>query len=164
MDDEYVEQATTLHASDIDPGVRGNGWESRRDYYRRLAVANKLYWNGKWVDRKRKTGHDTASIVAAAASQLELTDYQKTRTQHLLPHVPAERIQGYKTATIALCLCGLVGRADGRDYHPNILHPDTSDVSDSGYEFAEFAEQNDISYTELSHCWDSIKTDLGDLV
>lgn len=156
MTDEYVEQATKITGSDAPDKQRLDGYESQQDLYQRLAVANSLDWNGKWRDEYRATRKDAAAIVDAIGSSLELTDFQKQRAKEYFDQLPDSYNEAYSTLLLALCVCGLSGRVDGRDYHPNELHPNST----SNGEFAHLAKRNGIRYSRLYSCWNRIEGEI----
>jgi len=149
MTDEQTGQATTLYPTDVAD-------ESKREKYSRLALANSLNWNGKWRDETRATKRDQNAILDAIAGQLQLTPYQHQRSRSVFDDLPdGFSGQGYSTRVVALCVCGIVGREDGRNYHPNKLHPNASSESGSG--FSSIADEIDVSYQEVYSCWSTVK-------
>jgi len=158
--DEHVEQATTIDPTDVADVQRLDGIETKYNTYSRLSIANRSTWDWKWLDRTQKTTQDAAAVVEAVASQLDLTEYQTQRAARFLSQIKQERVQGYSTAALAICLCGLAGRLDGRAYHPNNLLNDPL-PSEPAEQFAEIARENDISYTALANCWSAVKGDLA---
>jgi hypothetical protein len=153
MSDEIVEQATMLNGCEAPPGNRGDGIETRRNHYRRLAIANSLDWNGKWRDEGRATIKDNLAIVNAIGSQLELTSYQKQRSEVLFESLPKELYGAYESALLALCVCGIAAREDGRDYHPNNAHPN----SDTDTEFTAIFDEISAGYKQLYSCWERVQ-------
>lgn len=156
MVDELVEQATTLNGNEAPQGKRRDDTETYRQHYRRLALANNPNFNGQWRDEERSTVEDNAAIVDAIGGQLELTTFQKDRAREALVKLPSELLGAYQSALIALCICGLVGRRDGRDYHPNNAHPN----SDTESKFVDIFEATDTTYTRLYSCWERMEQEL----
>lgn len=157
MTDDYVDQATTLKSSDAPDGERLDGSERHQDHYQRLAVANSLDWNGKWRDERRATRKDASAIIDAVASTLELTEYQTNKAHRYFDHLPDDYNQAYSTSLLALCVTGMAGRDDGRDYHPNNVHPE----SETDGAFVEFARDDlGASYEQLYSCWNRIRGEL----
>lgn len=152
--EDFVERATTFNGSDASAGKRLDDYEYKKDYYRRLSVHNSLRWNGKWKDRRRETAKTASAIVDAVAGQLELTPYQKEEAHRKFSQLPDRYNKAYSTALLALCICGLVGRQDGRNYHPNQIHPD-SNVHNQLTDFA--GETKGIYYRSFYKCWCAVK-------
>lgn len=156
MSDEIVEQATMLNGCEAPPGNRGDGIETRRNHYRRLAIANSLDWNGKWRNERRATIKDNLAIVNAIAGHLELTDYQKQRSETVFEALPNSLYGAYESALLALCVCGLVAREDGRTYHPNNAHPN----SDTTTEFTDVFDDINAEYKQLYSCWERVRGEM----
>lgn len=156
IDEDYVERATTFDGQDAPPGDRLDGSESFRNYYKRLSVANTLDWNGKWRSERRETIKNASAIVDAIASQLQLTDYQTEEAHRIFANLSLELNEAHSTSLLALCICALVGRKDGRDYHPNQHHPRASRDTD----FARIAEDIGVSYAALYSCWKRIRREV----
>lgn len=155
MSDEYVEQATKITGSDAPDEMRLDGTESKQQMYQRFSVWNSLDWNGKWRDEERATQKDASAIIDAIASSLELTDLQATRAKSYFDSLPDSYNQAYSTALLAVCVCGLSGRQDGREYHPNTIHPSTDESTGS---FAHLArEEIGVSYSQLYSCWNRVR-------
>lgn len=159
MSDEYVDRATTLSGSDAPSEKRMDGSETKQNYYNRLAVANSLDWNGKWRDERRATRKDSVAIVDAIASTLELTDFQTERAQKFFESLPKNYNEAYSTALLALCVCGLSGRKDGRRYHPNRIHPNTDD--ECAGKFEELADDLSVEYSRFYSCWNRVEGELS---
>lgn len=149
MADEQTGQATTFYPTDVDN-------DAKRERYSRLALANSLNWNGKWRDEERATMNDNRAIVEAIASQLELTDYQQERALTELERIPRELLGAYESAMLALCLCGIIARRDGRDYHPNHAHPN----SDHDSHFVTLFEETSASYSQFYACWKRVSQEI----
>jgi len=149
MTDEQTGQATTLYPTDVAD-------ESKREKYSRLALANSLNWNGKWRDEERATIQDNRAIVEAIAGQLELTDYQQERALTELERIPRELLGAYESAMLALCLCGLIARKDGRDYHPNHTHPN----SDRDSTFVNLFAETSATYSQFYSCWKRVSSEI----
>lgn len=156
MNDENVDQATLINGCEASSGERLDETETHRNLYRRLAIANSLDWNGSWRDEKRATTQDNHAIVDAVAAQLELTPYQKDEAHASLDSLPRELLGAYQSYLLALCICGVVGRRDGRDYHPNKAHPN----ADTDSKFGELFEDTDSEYSKLYSCWNRIDGEL----
>lgn len=155
--DDQVERATTFNGDDAPPGKRLDNSESLDNYYSRLSLANSLDFNGKWKDRRRETQKNASAIVDAVAGQLELTDYQVNEAHRYFTVIPNRFNESHSTEVVALCVCGLAGRQDGRDYHPNAIRPST-DVDTT---FAEIANGTGVSYNEFHSVWEAIRQELG---
>jgi len=156
MTDEQTGQATHFNASDVADTDRHDGIESRRNHYSRLAIANSLDWNGSWRDEDRATIKDNRAIVEAIASQLELTDYQQERALRELESIPRELLGAYESAMLALCLCGVIARRDGRDYHPNHTHPN----SDRDSDFVRLFDETSATYSQFYSCWKRVSYEI----
>lgn len=159
MSDDYVDRATTLKGIDAPSETRLDGSETKQNYYSRLAVANSLDWNGKWRDEWRATRKDSVAIVDAIASSLELTPYQKERAQHYFDSLPSDYNEAYSTSLLALCVCGISGKLDGRNYHPNRHHSNGPEPTHNN-KFAQLTYQNEIAYSELWSCWRNIEEEI----
>jgi len=160
-DDGIADQATTFAVCDVADEQRLDGSESKREQYRRLSITNKSARAGKWRDERKHTRQDIAAVVNAIASQLELTDFQRERAHHYLTQLDPDRQQGYRSVTIALCVCGIAGRRDGRSYHPNHVAPGGEVPSETVTTFVQIATDNGVRHTALYHCWSAIKRDLA---
>lgn len=155
-DDDHVERATTFNGSDAPAGERLDGYETKQNHYRRLSAKNSLRWNGKWRDEQRETRTDAAAILDSVASHLELTPYQQKEANREFTALPDKYIEAYSTALVALCVCGLVGRKDGRNYHPNNLNSDHPSS-----EFTRLVEDITVSHAALHKCWDSVEGEMS---
>lgn len=154
--EEYIERATTFDGYEAPATERPDGRrESLKSHYNRLSILNSLDYNGKWEDKVRQTAKNGSDIIDAVASQLELTDYQKQEAHHRFTDISERRKQGNKTHMIALCVCGIVGVEDGRDYHPNHVLPHTPDSA-----FGDFAVETGLRHSELYSCWESVRGDM----
>lgn len=107
-----------------------------------------------WISRREQMVSDRRGVLDAIAGQLELTPYQRERAAHLMDDIDERRFRARKTALVLLCLCGHVGREDGRDYHPNRLNATGAD------KFAELARDISASHSELYSCWVGVGNDV----
>jgi hypothetical protein len=158
MFDEQVDQATSFRSYDAPDGERLDGSEQFQDYYDRLGVANTLNWNGKWRDEHAETKRNALAIVDAVAGQLQLTDFQSGKARVWFTELPDKFNESRSTGLLALCICALVAREDGRTYHPNQYH-DGSDVENN---FVRVADDLDVTYSQLSSCWSAVKSEVTD--
>lgn len=149
--DDQADWRTTLSPDDVSTGKRLDGSENKQDYYKRLAVANTLDWNGKWVEEERITEKSERGIFDSMAARLELTDFQKERGWGWYKQLPDHFRTAYRMEMVLLVVCGLTGEKDGRNYHPNNLRADDPN------EFGELANRIDISYKQFYKCWDRIE-------
>lgn len=154
--DEYVERATTFQGSDASNDERLDGSESLANHYSRLSLANSLNWNGKWRDENRETEQNATAILDAIASKLELTNHQKEVAHRYLRALPSKYNQAYSTAVVALCVCGIAGRKDGRSYTPQAAAENPS----GAFEFRELIGETNASHSEFASCWSSIKKEV----
>lgn len=158
MTDEYVDHATTMDPSDAPAAERLDGIETKREQMSRFSRSNTLKWNGKWRNERRETSENASAVVESIAGQLELTPYQKARALNIYDSLPDSFDTGYATGLLALVICGIVGRKDGRDYHPNQIRPGTQPDADNT--FANLTDELGITYTELYSCWMSIEREV----
>lgn len=161
VDDDYVERATTLDSTDAPQGTRLDNSETKQDYYRRLAVLNSLDYNGKWRDERRETAKNASAIVDAVAGSLSLTPFQKAEAHRRFAALPDKYNQSYPTSLVAVCVCGVVGAEDGREYSPKARHPDAA-VDGWDYRWYSVVQDTGVSYSEFHSCWESIKAEVGD--
>lgn len=155
MSDEYTENATTFDAEDAPNTPRYDGIETKRDHYKRLERANEM-WTGSWRDEATIREQDNLATLDAIASSLDLTDFQHEAAIERFEALPATIVRAYSVRLVALCVCGLVGAADGRNYHPNNCHPST----DSSSDFAAIADDIGASYTRIYKCWNRVEAEI----
>lgn len=155
MKDELDEEATTFNGCEAPSGMRADGVESFQNFYSRLSLANSLRWRGKWRDEGRMTHEDNHAILDSIAGQLELTDYQQTRAHNLIDKLPDTVFQAYQSLLLGLCVCGVVGYQDGRNYHPNSVRTETDTSAADMY--VELYEETDASYRAFYTCWKRVE-------
>lgn len=156
-EDDHVERATTFNGSDAPAGERLDGYESKQNHYRRLSAKNSLRWRGQWRDEQRETRTDAAAILDSVAGHLELTPYQHGEAERIFSGLPDKYVQAYSTALVALCVCSLVARQDGRSYHPN----QTKAGSSVSTEFTRLVDDIGTSYTALYKCWCAVQGEMS---
>lgn len=151
-DDESVDNATTFRKSDVPA--------TNKRKYDRLWKANRPEWKGcgGWQSEEHLIPKDKSNVLDAIGPKLSLTSYQKSRAQHIIGSISDETFRAYKTSLVILCICGLVGREDGRDYHPNNLKRDSA----TGHvkQFTDIAESVASSHSELYSCWEKVRRQL----
>lgn len=150
-DDDHVERATTFSANEAPSGKRLDGTEEYSDYYDRLSRLNSLRWNGEWSDTGRENAIDRSAMLDSIASQLQLTDYQHDEASREHRSLPRRIHEGYPRALVAICVCGIVGRRDGRNYHPNNIR------GESNSPLSGIVENLDYSYTQVYNCWEAVR-------
>lgn len=159
-DDDYVEQATTFDAGDVPDKPRFDGSETKREQYNRLSVANRPGQVGKWRDQSRSAAQSRRAVVEAVASTLELTPHQKALAKQYFDAAATERVSAYKIETVAVCVCGLAGREDGRNYHPNVLNSDGPPQDSEKAAFWELLDDIGVSHSEFYSCWEKVRRDI----
>lgn len=150
-DEDQVERATTFSASEAPGGERLDGSEAYSNYYKRLSELNSLRWNGKWSNTARENAIDRSATLDSVAGQLQLTDYQHDEAARIYQSLPTRIHEGYSTPLVAACVCGIVGREDGRDCHPHNIRATTPHTN-----FGEFLKDHGYSFTETFRCWEAI--------
>lgn len=151
-----MKEATSFNPYDAPLSERLDGTESKQDQFRRLRYQNTLRWSGKWRDERERTERAAHDIVASIAGQLELTRYQREESLRVFENLPDTYNQAYSTAMLALIVCGLIARQDGRDYHPNAIHPQSKKEN----EFTALADDIGVDHGQLFSCWRRIKREV----
>jgi len=146
MSDESVDNATTLNPDDAPA--------HKRHQYRLHRRNNQPGQNGKWRDETVHIPKDRKNVLDAIAGQLELTDYQRQRSRHLLGQLPDDHFRANATKLVCFVLAGHVGAEDGRDYHPRNL------IRNEANQYATEAAALGIEYSELASCWYRVREDL----
>lgn len=154
--EDQVEEATTFDPSEAPDGERLDGSETHRTRYERLADANTLRWNGAWQDRKSETPRDHEAILDSIASCLELTSLQRERAKEYLDFLPGEFSTKRSTAVVTTAVCMISANEDGRNYHPNMVHPNSSAEN----ELRDIQESVGFSYRLLFSTWNDVKEEL----
>lgn len=154
--EDQVEEATTFDPSEAPDGERLDGSETHRTRYERLADANTLRWNGAWRDEKQATDRDHTAILDSVASCLDLTGLQRRRAGEYLDYLPEEYRTKRSTAVVMTAICMISANEDGRDYHPNMVHPNSSAEN----ELRDIQESIGFSYRLLFSTWNDVKEEL----
>jgi hypothetical protein len=108
--------------ADFDGTFRHDGTATYEQHYSRLALLNSGLYNGKWGDNEQRRKNDNLAVFDAVASQLELTNYQKTVGRRAFSELNLRDLSspdGIDTTLVAIITAAIVVRADGRFYHPN---------------------------------------------
>lgn len=155
-DDETVERATTFSGDEAPAGKRLDGSETYSSHYDRLSKVNSLRWNGKWSNTRREKGIDRSAILSSIAGDLQLTSYQRSEADRRFHKLPTEVIRAHQTPAVALAVCAIVGKEDGRDYHYNQAH----DQVDGG-EIKDVVGDIGISYSEFGTIWRKVQKEVG---
>lgn len=150
----HVRTGTTFNISEVPERQRLDGTESLRETYRRLSVADSPDWDGGWKDRNKETEENSHAIIDSIASSFELTPHQKQRARRYFDALPDNYNQAYSTALLALCVCGFVGREDGRDYHPNNVRERKPTAEN---DIARLASELDLRYGQVFSCWNRLR-------
>lgn len=116
--------ATKFDARDLPGGnsYRGDGVETLANHYHRLSLLNQGIWTGTWADKSALNEQDNLAVFDAVASQLELTNYQKTRARLAFVSLDLQELSsphGIDAALVAAMTAAVVAREDGRMYHPS---------------------------------------------
>jgi hypothetical protein len=152
MTERKHENATRIDYKDAPNTKRQDGSETKRSQFRRLSVANGSVHNGKWKDRNQLTQKDGEAIFSAIVGKLELTPYQREETHRVFRQAEPELSREYRTALLVFAIAGHIGRRDGRDYHPQKLHPK---AEHSHYKFV--ANELDVTHSRLASCWHAVE-------
>lgn len=152
-----MDHCTTFKSSESPPGSRLDYSESYSSHYDRLGTLNTLDWNGKWRDESSVTEKSLIGVRDSITSALDMTDYQKQRTAYLIDQLKDDFIQPYSTSLFVFTVAMHVGRKDGRNWHPNVIHPQ-KDEYDS--DFGKLANELGIKYNKLYSCWTSVMDNL----
>lgn len=114
---------TKFYGSDAPSGDRLDGIESLSDHYRRLANLNTGIFNGKWaVDESARWRQESLAIFDSIAGNLELSPFQKTVGRTAYDGLDLRELSspnGIDAPLVAVMVCAVVCRSDGRFYHPN---------------------------------------------
>lgn len=122
-----TENSTIFHAVDKSVNYpsekRLDGFSTFAQHYGRLAKLNTGVYNGKWsVDESEQWRREGLAVFDSIASRLELTPFQKTTGRQQMDNIDASELSspnGIDTTLIAIIVCAIVSRKDGRTYHPN---------------------------------------------
>lgn len=155
MNDDYVERATVFNINEAPSKKRKDNSGTIRGLYARLEQRDDPRRTGGFLDEERRTIEDGAAIVNAVASSLNLTKRQREDAERRFQNLSDNFNQAYATELLAICICGIIGREDGRDYHPNNVHPRAT----TDNEFAGVVESAGIGYGRLFSCWNRIESD-----
>lgn len=155
-DDDQVEQATTFSVNEVPGGRRLDGSEEYSDYYDRLSKLNSLRWNGKWSNTAREKAIDRSAILDSIAGELQLTDYQHDEASRRFRKLPTDVIQAHQTPAVALAVCAIVGKEDGRTYHYNQAHGQTDEN-----DIKNIVDDIGVSYSEFATIWRTIQEEVG---
>jgi hypothetical protein len=114
---------TKFHPDDADHDTRSrlDGTATFEQHYSRLASHNAGIYNGKWADKTKLRSQDNLAIFDCLASQLELTDYQKSVSRNEFAGLNLRKLStpgGIDAPLVAVMVAAVVARRDGRHYHP----------------------------------------------
>lgn len=109
-------------SADYHGKTRLDGTETFNEYYRRLANLNTGIWTGTWADKEALRRSDNLAVFDAIAGQLELTPHQKNVARAAYDDLNLRELSspdGIDATLVAVMVCAVACRADGRMYHPS---------------------------------------------
>lgn len=148
--------ATKFHYFEVKEKMRLDSRETNQSLYKRLNLLNTGRWNGKWRDESHELIIENFAIYDAIASQLELTDRQKSigRSKFLIADNGRYSQMGGVRA-VAFCVCKLVCGKDGREYYP------TRNAANNDSLFMKVADDFGLSQWELEKVIPKLRTELN---
>lgn len=140
------EEGGSENRTSFNPDDASSGQEER---FEQLRETNRGYWRGH-ADTANQAAQDRRQRYEAIASQLDLTDAQQTRGWRRLQSVDLQRM-GLSLDLVVFCLCALVVRDDGREFHPHRSNENNDEL------FVEMAERLDFRESLMASCWEKLR-------
>lgn len=151
------EYRTRFETGDSPTGKRHDNSEAFGQFYNRLAMHNNSKKSGKWHDENDATAEDHAYLIDSVGSSLSLTEYQRERAKHIEDQLPDTFFRAYRNVAVVLAICGLVGREDGRPYHPANVFSDGEVRGEVAKEMRSLCDEHNIVARQYRSIYERIR-------
>lgn len=151
---DRIEPATRIDPDDAPKSYRPDLSESKRDFYKRLELVNRLEWNGKWRDEVLHRKKERQAILDAITDSLDMKPHQRERARRILSDVPDSMKQGYEIPLLTFCAAAHACRPDDRMWHPD------RNAENNDPLFSRVLDSFDFSETVVRKCYHRVENEV----